>query len=346
MSYSDATRLSQRLRSVLESDFRFWSKMRDDFLNAILTVALAGLTTLLGSGPAVSAPPQAKTQAPGFYRLMLGDYEITALSDGTTPRAVDAIMTKPREVREALARERRTLPVDISINIFLVHTGSKLILIDTGAGELFGVRGERLVTNLRAAGYKPEEIDAILLTHIHADHSGGLSTKGERVFKNASVHVDKRDSEFWLSVAEEQAAPAAMKETFRQSHATVDPYVAVDKLRPFDGAGELFPGIRAIPAYGHTPGHTAYLVESKGQPLLLLGDTIHVAEAQLSDPTISIEYDMNREAAIGSRLKLLAAADQEGYLVGAAHISFPGLGRIRREGKGYRWIPLPYSAGP
>jgi glyoxylase-like metal-dependent hydrolase (beta-lactamase superfamily II) len=312
----------------------------------MLTAMIVCWTTLLiTTGVAANAPPQAKFQAPGFYRLMLGDYEVTVLSDGTATRAVDEIMSKPREVRDALTRERRTPPIDISINAFLIHTGSKLILVDTGAGELFGARCGRLVANLRAAGYKPEQIDAVLLTHIHADHSGGLSIKGKRVFENALVYVDKRDPAFWLGEAEEKAAPASRKETFRQSHAAVEPYVKADKLRPFDGAGELFPGIRAIPAYGHTPGHTAYRVESRGQRLLLWGDTVHLAEAQFPDPTITIEYDVDREAAVASRQKLLAGADKEGYLVGGAHISFPGLGHVRADGTGYRWIPRPYDAG-
>jgi len=315
-------------------------------LAAAVTATAVWVTFLLVPAGMMAVPPQARRQAPGFYRLMLGDFEITALSDGTAQRAVDEIMSKPRQVRDALARERRTLPIDISINAFLIHTGSRLLLVDTGAGVLFGARCGRLVANLRAAGYRPEQIDAVLLTHIHADHSGGLSVEGTRVFVNALVYVDRRDSAFWLSAAQEKAAPAARKQTFRQSHATVDPYVAAGRLRPFDGAGELFPGIRAVPAYGHTPGHTAYLVESRGRQLLLWGDTIHLAEAQFPDPSITIEYDVDREAAVASRRQLLAEADREGYLVGGAHISFPGLGHVRAEGKGYRWIPLPYDAGP
>jgi glyoxylase-like metal-dependent hydrolase (beta-lactamase superfamily II) len=276
---------------------------------------------------------------------MLGDYEVTVLSDGTATREVDEIMSKPHDVRDSLAREHRPLPVNVSINAFLIHTGAKLILIDTGAGEIFGPRSGRLVANLRAAGYKPEQIDAVLLTHIHGDHSGGLSIRGKRVFENALLYVDERDPAFWLSPTEETAAHANKKETFRQSHATVDPYVREDKLRAFDGAGTLFPGISSVPAYGHTPGHTAYIVQSRGERLLVWGDTIHVAEAQFADPAITIDYDVDREAAVASRRKLLAEADKEGCLVGGAHISFPGLGHVRSDDLGYRWIPLPYDSG-
>ncbi|MEH2359568.1 MBL fold metallo-hydrolase [Nostoc sp.] len=308
---------------------------------AVFTFAFAFAALL-----AVAAPPQSKPSSTGFYRLMLGDFEVAALSDGVAVRELDKLSNKPREVREALARDHETLPVALSINAFLIHTGSKLLLVDTGAGELFGERSGHLVSSLRAAGYQPGQIDAVLLTHIHGDHSGGLSIKGERVFTNALVYVDKRDLDFWLNAAEEKAAPPAKKTSFRQAHATLDPYVRADKLRPFEGAGELFPGIRAVSAYGHTPGHTAYLVESSGQRLLLWGDTIHIAESQFSDPTITVEYDVDPKAAIASRLKLLAEADKNGYLVGGEHISFPGLGRVWAEGKGYRWIAVSSSAMP
>lgn len=297
--------------------------------------------------PAMSAQaeaPQVVTQAPGYYRMMLGADEITVLSDGTAPREVDKIMSKPEEIRQTLAKDHQALPIDLSINAFLINTGLKLILVDTGAGELFGATSGKLVANMRAAGYQPEQVDAILLTHIHADHSGGLSIGGKRVFPNALVYVDKHDPDFWLNAAEEAKNPAK-KTTFAQSHATVDPYVKAGKLRPFDGATELFPGIHSVPAHGHTPGHTAYMVESKGQKLLLWGDTIHLAEVQFADPDVSIEYDVDRAAAIASRKAFLAEAASQGYMVGGAHISFPGLGHVRADAVGYSWIPRPYSAG-
>jgi glyoxylase-like metal-dependent hydrolase (beta-lactamase superfamily II) len=302
---------------------------------ASMAVALAG-----------AAVPQVRTQAPGFYRMMLGDFEITVLSDGTATRPVDQIMSKPAEIRRILEQTHQDLPMELSINAFLINSGSELVLVDTGAGELFGAHaGGRLVANLRAAGYQPEQVDAVLLTHIHGDHSGGLSIGGQRVFPNALVHVDRRDPDFWLDAGKERAAPPEKRKTFQQSHATVDPYVVAGKLHPFDGATELFPGIRAIPAHGHTPGHTAYRVESKGQRLLLWGDIIHVAEAQFPDPTITTDYDVDRPAAIAARTGLLADAAARGYVVGGAHICFPGLGHVQADGRGYRWVPLPYSSG-
>jgi glyoxylase-like metal-dependent hydrolase (beta-lactamase superfamily II) len=299
---------------------------------------------MLTAGTAMAAAPLAGYQAPGYYRTTLGDYEVTVLSDGTAPREVANIMTPHQEVADAVQAAHEDAQVELSINTFLINTGNKLVLVDTGAGELFGPKsGGHLIANLRAAGYQPEQIDAILLTHIHGDHSGGLSMSGKRLFVNADVYVDHRDADFWLSAKEEAAHPER-KTTFQQSHQTVDPYVKAGKLKTFDGATKLFPGISSLPAYGHTPGHSAYLIESKGKRLILWGDTIHYAEAQFADPTISIEYDVNHDAAIASREQLLSETASDGDLVGGAHISFPGLGHVKVEGKGYQWVALPYQA--
>jgi glyoxylase-like metal-dependent hydrolase (beta-lactamase superfamily II) len=218
-------------------------------------------------------------------------------------------------------------------------------LVDTGAGELFGPKSGHLVRHLQAAGYAAEEIDAILLTHIHGDHSGGLSIGGRRVFPKALVYVDKRDAAYWLD-ASELKVPANRRVTVAQSHLTVDPYVEAGKLLTFDGVTELFPGIRSVSEYGHTPGLTGYMLESGGERLLLWGDVVHATEVQFKDPTVTIEYDVDPGQAVVTRQRVLNEAAQEGYLVGGAHVSFPGIGHVRREQGAYEWVPAPYSSSP
>jgi glyoxylase-like metal-dependent hydrolase (beta-lactamase superfamily II) len=285
-------------------------------------------------------------QAPGFYRLQLGDFRITVLSDGTAPRDLPKIMSKPAEVSAAFAASHETLPTELSINCFLVDTGAKKILVDTGAGELFGATSGKLVDNLRDAGYRPEDIDTILLTHIHGDHSGGLSVGGKVVFPNATVYVDKDDPDYWLDSAAEASAPADRKISFAQSRQTLDPYIQADRIRTFDGATELFPGIRTVPEPGHTPGLTGYLVESHGERMLLWGDIVHAAEVQFRDPSVTVEYDVDPAQAVASRLRVLGDAAKQGYLVGGAHLSFPGLGHVRAEQSGFSWVPAPYVRQP
>ncbi|OSI71559.1 MBL fold metallo-hydrolase [Bradyrhizobium canariense] len=312
-------------------------------LLAAMVFALVAAPAKAGGSPSIG---WADEQAPGFYRLRLGDFKITVLSDGTASRDLSQIMSKPTVVQDAFRTSHENLPTDISINCFLVDTGATKILIDTGAGALFGASSGHLISNMRASGYAPEDINAVLLTHIHGDHSGGLTVAGRRVFPNALVYVDRRDVAYWLNGAEKANAAPNRRQTFEQSHQTVDPYVQAGKLRPFDGATELFPGIQSVSQYGHTPGHSAYMLNSDGNRLLLWGDIVHASEVQFSDPSIAIEYDVDAREAISSRHRALAAAAETGYLVGGAHVSFPGLGHVRLEQGTYTWVPAPYRSSP
>jgi glyoxylase-like metal-dependent hydrolase (beta-lactamase superfamily II) len=167
----------------------------------------------------------------------------------------------------------------------------------------------------------------------------------KRAFPNAVVRVDKHDADYWLSTANLDKAPADKKSHFQQARASLNAYVEAGKLETFDGDTELEPGIRAIASRGHTPGHSFYAVESKGQKLVLWGDLLHVAAVQFPEPSVTIQFDVDSNAAAVQRKKAFADAAKQGYWVGAAHISFPGLGHVRAEGKGYAWLPANYSLG-
>ncbi|MBR0755092.1 MBL fold metallo-hydrolase [Bradyrhizobium jicamae] len=289
--------------------------------------------------------PHAKGQAPAFYRLMLGDFEVVVLSDGTNMLpATKLLRGDPARLEQALRRNYLGDLVETSHNSFLVNTGSKLVLIDAGAGSLLGPSNGQLLGNLRAAGYRPEQIDEIYLTHLHADHVGGLMAGDQRAFPNAVVRVSRRDTDFWLSEANMRAAPAEAKRFFQAAMASITPYQQAGKLVVFDGNTDLIPGVRAQAAYGHTPGHTMYVVESRGEKLALWGDVVHVAAVQFEDPTVTIAYDVDAPEAEHVHELAFADAAENGYLVGGAHISFPGLGHVRRNGeKAYTYVPLNYS---
>jgi glyoxylase-like metal-dependent hydrolase (beta-lactamase superfamily II) len=307
-------------------------------------IALGGAALVVAPATASAAAPQQRTQAPGFYRTMLGDFEITALSDGTVDLDVARLLAEPAPKTDAaLAKAFVHGPLETSVNAYLVNTGTKLVLIDAGAGALFGPTLGKLLASLQAAGYKPEQVDDIFLTHLHPDHVGGLSANGVRIFPNATLHADKRDSDFWLSKARlDQAAPDS-KGYFQGAMASVDPYVAAGRYEPFEADGEPVPGVHTLASVGHTAGHTSYLVQSKGQQLLVIGDLIHVAAVQFSTPGVTIAFDSDAKAAALSRAAVFRVAAKEGALVGAAHLQFPGLGHLRAAGKAWQWVPVNYT---
>lgn len=310
-----------------------------------LMFALAGFAALpMAASTAYAAAPQVRTSAPGYYRVILGDFEVTALSDGTVQLPVDQLLTNTNKaaVQKALSKFHQHSPLETSVNGYLINTGSKLILIDTGAASLFGPTLGKLVSNLKAAGYQPEQVDEIYITHMHPDHVGGLADGDKAAFPNAIVRADKSDADFWLSAANLEKAPAESKGFFQGAQASFAPYVKAGKLSTFEGTTQLVPGIKAVASHGHTAGHTTYEIESKGEKLVLWGDLMHVAAVQFDNPSVTIQFDSDSKAAAVERKKAYADAAKNGYLVGAAHLSFPGLGYVRSEGKGYAWTPINY----
>lgn len=299
-------------------------------------VLIAGLA--LGAAPALAAGPQLKGQAPGWYRVQLGEFEVTALSDGTLDLPVDKLLQQPApNTLRALQHAYLGVPLETSVNAYLINTGSKIVLVDTGTAGLFGPTAGRVLANLKASGYSPEQVDEVVITHMHGDHIGGAGA-----FPNAMLRLDKRDADFWL--APEQVAKS---DGAKAIAAVVKAYADTGRFKPFDGSAggvEIVPGVKAFPAYGHTPGHSNYVAESKGQKMMFWGDLMHVAAVQFKEPEVTIQFDSDPKAAAPAREKAYAAAAKEGYYVAVAHVSFPGIGRLRADGKGYDWLPVNYSA--
>ncbi len=304
----------------------------------------AALVAAFAIAPAHAAAPMAKFQAPGFYRTMLGDFEVTVLSDGTNELPFDQLLKQPAEkTHQALRKSFKKGPVETSFNGFLINTGSKLVLIDTGAAGLFGPSLGKLAANLKAAGYQPEQVDEVYITHMHVDHVGGLAAGKEAAFPNAIVRAGKADADYWLSQANMEKAPADAKGFFQGAMASMAPYLAAQKFQPISANGELVPGIKSYASAGHTPGHISYIVESKGEKLVLLGDLMHIAAVQFDDPSVAIAFDTDSKAAVAERKAAFAAAAKGGYLIGAAHLPFPALGHLKANGKGYTFVPVDYS---
>jgi glyoxylase-like metal-dependent hydrolase (beta-lactamase superfamily II) len=314
-------------------------------LRTLVAGIAANTAGLLYATAPYAAAPQLKGQAPGFYRMMLGDFEIVALSDGTLPLEVRKLLTNTTPVRvdQLLKRSFLSDPVETSVNAFLVNTGSRLVLIDAGSGNLFGPTLGNVINNLKAAGYQPEQVDEIYITHMHADHVGGLMAGDKLAFPNAIVRADQREADFWLSQANMDAAPDNAKEFFKGAMASIKPYVAAGKFKPFEGSGELVPGIKAVSTYGHTRGHTMYVIESKGQKVAVLGDLMHVAAVQFVNPSVTIQFDTDSRMAAVQRKKVYADGAKQGFWLAVAHLPFPGVGHIRADAQGYVYVPANYS---
>ncbi len=309
----------------------------------LATSAQAGAQAGAQTAETASAPlAAAKPQMPGVYRVTVGAYRVTALSDGTLPLPIHPLVKglTPEQIDALLEERFERDPLETSINAFLIDTGSRVLLVDTGAGKLFGEYGGKLPVSLAAAGYRPDQVTDVLITHIHTDHSGGLALDGRPQFPNATVHVGKADVDFFFDKA--NMAKGMSPRHYDEALATVGPYLKAGKVKTFSEQSEILPGVTAIPTPGHTPGHAFYRVESEGQSIEFWGDILHVGPVQFRRPEATVTYDIDQDAARAQRLKQFALEADSGRLTGAAHLSFPGLGRLRRDGDAYAWVPVEY----
>lgn len=306
---------------------------------------------------AVSCTAQARsTHAPqqqvaGIYHQQIGELQVTALFDGTVALGRQALVgIDPGAVTRLL--EHGYVPEDgkglqTAVNAYLVQRGDHLSLIDTGTAQCFGagIGLGQVLSNLRAAGYDPAEVDDVLLTHAHPDHMCGLlDAQGKPAFPKATVWLSKADAAYWLDPASEATAPQPLRFAFGLARNAVAPYVAAGTLREFAPGERLPTGITALDSHGHTPGHASYLLEGgNGQQLLVWGDIVHFHAVQFARPDAAFEADSDRSAAIASRRRLMAEASDKGWWVAGAHLPFPGLGHVRREGEAFAWVPGEFS---
>jgi glyoxylase-like metal-dependent hydrolase (beta-lactamase superfamily II) len=252
----------------------------------------------------------------------VGSFTITLLSEGQQ-QGNQSILTGATEMMLKQAIPDGTFPN--ATNAFLVKAGNKTVLFDTGYGK-------NLFDNLKKLGKTTANIDAIVLTHMHGDHIGGLLRNGKKAFPSAELYISKPEYDYWMSDAAGNAT---------QARNVINAYK--DKLHLFtpgsiEDAKELFPGIRSVAAYGHTPGHTGYMVESNGSKLFIWGDLTHAMAIQMPFPEVAVTYDVDPKKAVESRLKLLKYLSDNNIRIAGMHIQFPAIGNVKKnKSNGYEF---------
>jgi glyoxylase-like metal-dependent hydrolase (beta-lactamase superfamily II) len=321
----------------------------------LLAGAAAGAATALtplGALTARAAVPAAGTQVPGFYRYKVGSIECTSINDGARsfPMPEKFVTNVPKE--EALAAaEAAYMPkgmVTVPFNPQLINTGSKLVLIDCGSGAaaLEPTKGAvgRLQQNLAAAGVDPKSIDAVVISHLHPDHTNGIrALDGSMAFPNAEIMVPSKDWEFWTSEANAAKAQSdpLMKSYFADVKKTFNGIES--KVTKYEGGKEVAPGITSIEVSGHTPGHMAFAVASGNSKVLIQSDVTNIPEFFLRNPDWHVMFDVDPLAAQAARHKFYDMASAEKALVVGFHFAFPSIGHVEKDGAKYRLIPIAFN---
>ncbi|MDR4306595.1 MBL fold metallo-hydrolase [Chelatococcus sambhunathii] len=314
--------------------------------------AVAGASGLAaGTGLPLHVHAQAATQIVGnasTYRFKVGDIDATVLSDGLIGGPARVYASDAPEAELADVLRRAFLPADrltLNLNVVLIETGGKRVLLEAGAGRTMGPNGGRIFDNLAAVGLRAEDIDLIVVSHAHPDHVGNLrSASGEKAFPRATVFAPRADWDFFVR-NDPDLSYMPVPEDFRKQFGaaikrSVEPYARDIEL--YEAGAEIVPGLASIAAQGHTPGMSAFLIHSGSEQALLTADLAY-------HPIVNIDNfwkpgpDRDKDAALASRIRIfdMAAADRMPVL--GFHYPFPGLGRLLKTATGYAWVPMNWQ---
>jgi glyoxylase-like metal-dependent hydrolase (beta-lactamase superfamily II) len=278
-------------------------------------------------------------QTPGVYHRKVGDIVVSTVSDGYLDGDVAVLTNIQQSDAEQILADQFRPARRTSVNCFVIFSGDRIALVDTGCGPYMGATAGFLIRNLAAMGLKPEDIDTVLLTHLHPDHAGGLTVleTGEKNFPNAEVLVHEQEFRHWHDAGAQAGAEGIQSLFFDPAQGQIAPYK--DEAMRLFRTGEIFPGVHALECPGHTPGHCSFIVESGMEQLIIWGDTIHVQEIQIPNPEVGVAFDADGLQAIETRRKMFDRVAADKMLTAGMHIHFPGFGRIKTEGKGFQLCP-------
>jgi len=301
-----------------------------------------GATAMLG-GSALARAPKLGTQSPYWHRFIVGDAEVTVVSDGPLPLGDPSgtFIGIPKEEVKKMLVEHFLSPDNVVLeqNSPIVNTGDKLILFDTGMGtsKAFGPTTGRQQKSMAEAGIKPEDIDAVVLSHAHIDHIGGIVDANDKpLFPNAQYYIAQSDFDFWT---DEGKLGGPLKDFVLHARKNLLP--VRDRLVFFKDGQEFLPGVQAMAAPGHTVGHHMFMVTSNGKSFAFLGDLTHHAVLLLEKPLMEFSYDTDPKQAAQTRVKMLDMLAANKIPVMSYHFAWPGYGHVAKSGDGFRYFPEP-----
>ena len=316
---------------------------------SVLTGATASAAAgFIGSSPRAAAKaPMLNTQVPAFYRFKIGSIEATVVSDGPLPIGpATRTFRGPSEAELGQLFAEHFLPTDnvvLDQNCLVINTGDQLVLFDTGMASVKrpGTQTGRLLTSLQQASIDPKDIDAVVLTHPHIDHSGGMvADDGSRNFPNAQVYMTQADFDFWMDDKRLGTPAEGSALTARKN---LPPYR--DRIVFIKDGQEILPGVQAMQTPGHTVGHTVYMITSGGKTICNIGDVAHHV-VLFERPRIEVAFDTDSKQGAESRVKLFDMLAAQRIPLMVFHMPWPGIGQLARSGDGFRYVPSPMRLVP
>ncbi|WP_122899397.1 MBL fold metallo-hydrolase [Acinetobacter sp. B51(2017)] len=313
-----------------------------------LTLALSA-TTLTTQAAEPTIPTQ--KQVAGYYHHQIGNTQITALLDGTNYLSPSMFKGLSDAEKTEILKKYSAVNekgIQTSVNAFLINTGKQLFMVDSGAASCFGTHLGSIYNNLKASGYQPTQVNGIFLTHLHPDHVCGISNSGKANYPNATLHIAKTEYDYWLSPNTVKKLPkdkqAGFLATVEKIKAALAPYEKAKKIKVFSDKSLSFGAVEFKPSFGHTPGHYSFKLKTDGQELVFIGDIVHSHTLQFDQPETAIEFDIDPQTAVQTRLKHFAQYAKDGQLIAAPHLPFPGIGHIYRQNDtSYQWIPIHFK---
>ena len=303
----------------------------------------AGLGATALTNNTFARAPKLGTQSPYFYRFKLGDAEVTVVSDGQLPLGdpSGAFLGVPKEEVAKMLTDNFMSPTNVVLeqNAPIVNFGDRLVLFDTGMGtaKAFGPTTGRLIKSINEAGIKPEDIDAVVFSHAHIDHIGGVVDDSNKVlFPNAQFYLAQSDFDFWT---DEGKLGSPLKDFVVHARKNLMP--VRDRIKFFKDGEQFLPGVTAMAAPGHTVGHTIFNVESAGKSFIFMGDLSHHSVLLLERPRMEFAYDSDPKQAAATRVRLLDTIAANKTAVMSYHFAWPGFGHVVKAGDGFRYIAEP-----